>query len=139
MTQAPAKRPPIAGYAVLTLGLASVVLGLAWKHIVPDSAFWSEQQATEYTEAYRAAHAASSDHDHSHDGSHNGSHRGGESHADETSEGDSLAAARERFDQAHAQLEQARDARNYYGLMIAVAGAILACAGLSMLRMAGEK
>jgi len=132
MTKAPAKRPPVAGHVLLGLGLTSVVIGLAFKQIIPDQAFWSDQQATEYTEAYRAAHAASSGHDHS--------HAGGHSHdvAEHSGQPNELAAARQRFEAAHENLVQARTTRNYMGHLLAVGGAIFACVGLAMIRLAED-
>lgn len=118
------------GYALVGLGLVCVVVGLAWQHVVPESAFWSAEQAEAYTEANQAAHAAtivsdSEGHDHA-----------GHSHEPMTAE--ERQAKIEQFDQLKQQLETARQRRQGWGRPIAILGAVLAAAGMFGLRSTAE-
>ncbi|TWT38229.1 hypothetical protein KOR34_31980 [Posidoniimonas corsicana] len=108
------RRRPLLPYTMLAIGIAAVVVGLFWKSIVPDSAFWSEQQAEEYQQAYAAAHEASI----------HGASEGGLS-LDET---------RANFQAKQQQLATARQARGVWGKIIAVGGVSLAAAGAWLLR-----
>ncbi|TWT74487.1 hypothetical protein Pla123a_33100 [Posidoniimonas polymericola] len=117
-------RHPIAAYVLVVVGVAAVVIGLLWKVIVPDTAFWSDAQAEQYEQAYAAAHEASI---HGSAGSHD--------HGDHT-EAISLEDAKARFETMHQQLANARAARGLWGKVLSVAGVVCAAAGAWILRAA---
>jgi Flp pilus assembly protein TadB len=91
-------------------GICLLGLGLAWNRLVPSSAYWSPEQAKEYSDAQIEAHAKSHEHGH---------------HAEKE-----MAVARERFSKISQQLEDARGSRRRTGTMFLAAGVLLVVAGL---------
>lgn len=117
-------RQPVAAYVLVAVGVIAVAVGLSWKVVVPDSAFWSDEQAQAYEQAYAAAHEASIH------GSAGGHDHGQEGHAEEIS----LEDAKARFADMSQQLANARTARGLWGKILSVVGVACAVAGAWMLR-----
>ncbi|MCO6045974.1 hypothetical protein NG895_18905 [Aeoliella sp. ICT_H6.2] len=114
------------GYASIALGIVMVVCGIAWQQIVPDSVYWSEEDAREFTEASDAVHHARSgpDHDHQH------SHGEGEPAADSPE----LEAAKQRLRKLQGELETAQLARQYSGKVVSIVGVAILLTGAALLR-----
>src|SRR5688572_14978485 len=90
---------------LVIVGICLLGLGLAWNRLMPSSAYWSPEQAKEYSDAQIEAHAKS--HQHGHD-----------------AEKD-MAVARERFSKISQQLADARGSRRRTGKLFLVAGVLL--------------
>ena len=117
---------PIWENCLVAVGLAAIVVGLLWGKIVPDTSYWSEDDAKAYAEAYDTAHAASSAGSHSHTHSSAGE-----------SEGQvDLATARKRVDEWEQRLNRAKSVKGYLGKVIASVGAVVALVGVILLRNA---
>lgn len=128
MTDSPSPfRASAMSSALVAIGLATVIVGIAWNFLVPSDTYWSLEDANDYNEAYDAAHAASSGH----------SHRPGESHTAGEEVPSNLEAARERLEQAEKRLHRARQLQNYSGKAMSVAGVVLALLGLWIRRAQG--
>jgi hypothetical protein len=87
-----------------------VGIGLAWNRLMPPSAYWSPEQAKEYSDAQIEMHAKSHQH---------GQH----------AEPD-MAVARERFSKISQQLEGARGSRKRTGKLFLAGGVVLIVAGM---------
>lgn len=113
------------GYVLVAAGLIAVVLGLTWNRVLPKEVYWSEEQAREFNEAYDAAHSLTS----------HPPHGPGESHTHDHSHGsDDLEAARQRLLAAEERLNRAKTMHTYTGRIVSIIGAVLAAAGLALLR-----
>ncbi len=91
------------------LGIALVVLGIAWKWLHPPESYWSQEQAQSLVDAFGAVHAAED----------KAPHGPNDPGADE------FLAARRRYDSLKSDLEQARTTRDRTGLFLASAGLLL--------------
>ena len=80
--------------SLLLIGLGLVVLGLAWDHLVPSSAYWGPEQANELTAAHTDMHSKSH-------------HHGADAEQQ-------MATARERYEKISQQLESARGSQKRY-------------------------
>jgi hypothetical protein len=110
---------------LLVAGLLCVVIGLAWRWIIPSSVVWSDAQAESYSQAYDAAHTASIGHRHDANG-HDHAHSAESEHGEP-----SLEEARKRFAEMEAKLSRAQTFHNNAGRVLAAIGAILLLAGLA--------
>jgi ABC-type nickel/cobalt efflux system permease component RcnA len=100
--------------SLMIIGLGFLGLGWTWSSVVPSSAYWGPQQAQEYTTAQVELHATEDTHTH-----------------DQNHERD-VAAAHERFNKIHQQLELARDSRNHTGRYLAGAGMLFLITGIGI-------
>jgi hypothetical protein len=98
--------------SLIVLGFGLVLLGLAWKHLVPSSAYWSPEQAQEYSAAQADMHTKSHQH-------------GADAERD-------MDAARERFKNISRQLDRARGSQSRAGMVFVVAGIALVLAGIAV-------
>ncbi len=96
--------------SLLLIGLCLVVLGLAWDHLVPSSAYWGPEQAKELTAAQIEMHSKSH-------------HHGADAEQQ-------MAAARERYRKISQQLETARGSQKRIGTFFLAAGVLLLVAGV---------
>jgi hypothetical protein len=104
--------------ALVVAGLCLLALGLAWNRLMPPSAYWSPEQAKEYSDAQIEMHAKSHQHGH-----------GAEQ---------DMALARKRFSKISQQLDDARGSRTRTGKIFLVAGVLLVVAG-SVLRLSESR
>jgi hypothetical protein len=104
--------------ALVVAGLCLLGLGLAWNRLMPPSAYWSPEQAKEYSDAQIEMHAKS--------------HQHGQ-HAEKD-----MAVARARFSKISQQLDDARGSRTRTGKIFLVAGVLLVLAG-SVLRLSKSR
>ena len=109
-------------YFLVATGVVCILLGITWKHLLPKSAIWSEQQAAEYQEAYHLAHEASIGPGHYH------------GPGEQPHQPLDLEAAKARFKQSHQQLEKARSVRDSTGKWLTGAGVVMSVAGALLLR-----
>jgi hypothetical protein len=106
--------------ALIALGIGVMGIGLAWKQIVPERSYWSEEQAKEHEAAFLAVKLAAESDD----------------RRPNRPDPPKLVAARQRWEKSRAALEGAQNARTRTPILILGAGAILAGAGVvSLLRM----
>jgi Flp pilus assembly protein TadB len=105
---------------LIVLGLCMLALGWAWSSIRAPAAYWSEEQAAEYSTAQAQLHAIS--HSHSHDPGHE----------------QVVAAARDRFLDAQQQLDDARGARNRTGMLFLAAGMTTLLVAIFLHKTAGS-
>jgi hypothetical protein len=101
---------PVLVLSLLLVGLCLIVLGLAWDHLVPSSAYWSPEQAQELTDAQLDMHSKSHDH----------------SPAAEQK----MATARQRYVQISQQLESARGSQKRLATVFLAGGVLLLLAGI---------
>lgn len=95
------------------VGVGLVVAGLSWKLLRPRQAYWSEEQAQEYNDAFLAAKAAALS----------------DTRRLNQPDDPQLVAARQRWEESQADLDRAVAARGRTGPFVAAAGvAILALA-----------
>src|SRR3954453_14666235 len=101
----------IAVILLLTAGVGLLLLGLTWKHWQPPQSLWSKEQATEYTEAWRALKVVAT----------SGLRPG------DPNSNPKLAAAQERFAAIKSKLEHARTLNDYTGtgLIVTAIGLIV--------------
>jgi ABC-type nickel/cobalt efflux system permease component RcnA len=97
---------------LIMIGLLLVVLGWTWNYLVPSSAYWGAEEAREYTKAQVELHAME------------------DAHAHDKNHDENMAAARERFNNIHAQLEQARTSQNRASSFFIAAGVLCLAAGI---------
>ena len=105
---------PILAISLMLLGLACVALGWTWTSLIPASAYWDQNDAREYTQAQVDLHATTDRLGH-----------------DKNFEHD-LAVARDRFNQAHKQLERARGSRQDTAKYLTAVGVLLLVAGIGI-------
>src|SRR5947209_10915809 len=86
----------------LTAGVALIILGATWKYWHSPQILWSAEQATEYTDAWRALKVAAT----------SGVRR------PDPSTDPKLAAAQARFDAINTKLEHAKALNSYAGLIL---------------------
>ena len=104
----------------ILVGFCLLCLGLAWNRLVPSSAYWSPDQAEEYTAAQLEMHTKS----HHHDG--------------DAEQEKNMDAARERFDKISHQLERARGSQERTGTLFLAAGVSLLLVGV-LLHLSGNR
>jgi hypothetical protein len=97
---------------LIVAGLCLFGVGLAWDRLVPSSAYWSVEQAKEYTAAQLEMHTKS--HQHGADGE------------------QEMAVARERFAKVNRQLERARGSQKFSGTLFLAAGITLLLVGVAL-------
>jgi hypothetical protein len=97
--------------SILT-GLCLLILGIAWDRLVPSSAYWSPEQAEEYTAAQLDMHSKSHQHG-----------AGAEN---------DMVLARERFAKISRQLERARGTQRISGTVFLAAGVLLLVGGVGL-------
>lgn len=103
---------PLLVPSLILLGTCLLGLGLAWNRIVPSSAYWSPQQAAEYTAAKLELHSKSHDH--------------GSGVEQE------MATAHERFAKISRELERARGSQRFTGTGFVILGVLLLAAGIAV-------
>ncbi len=103
----------LASLVLAVAGVAAVALGLAWRQMFPESAYWDRAQADEYVAASLAMKAAAD----------SDARRPGQPDPPE------LVAARERWEKIQNALSSAQAARTRTPILVAVTGVILAGAG----------
>src|SRR4051794_30312636 len=94
----------IAVILLLTFGVILLALGLTWKHWHSPQNFWSKEQATEYTDAWRALKVVATS-----------GQRAGDPNSNPK-----LAAAQARFDAIKSKLDHARTMNDYSGTALIV-------------------
>jgi hypothetical protein len=93
----------------LVIGIALVALGATWKLWHSPQMLWSKEQATEYSDAWRALKVAATS---------------GLRRADPATD-PKLAAAQARYDSIKSKLDRAVAYNDYTGTMIAAVGAVM--------------
>jgi hypothetical protein len=96
----------ITAILLLATGAVLLVLGVTWNHWHSPQTFWSKEEATEYTDAWRALKAAATS---------------GIRAADPKSD-PKLAAAQARFDTIKAKLDHARTLNDHAGTVLTAVG-----------------
>jgi hypothetical protein len=110
----PRRWKPLLCVAGIGVGLLLIVCGLFWRTATTQESFWTEEQAREYKAASDALHAHGE--------------TGGAAPAEAGELNPEVAAARERFAQIQAELEEAQFARDKVGPLLVQIGLATAVA-----------
>jgi hypothetical protein len=93
-------------------GFCLLLMGLVWNRLVPTTAYWSPEQAEEYSAAQLDMHSKS--------------HQHGDAAEKE------MTIARERFAKISDQLDRARGTQKFGGTIFLAAGVLLLLAGVGL-------
>jgi hypothetical protein len=99
---------------LIVAGLCLLVAGSQWSRLRPVSAYWSADQAAEYTAAHADLHAE------------------GHHFRSDAETAKEIKAARERVQKIDQELEQARTSRSRGGTLLIVAGLALLAVGIGL-------
>jgi hypothetical protein len=128
--QKPRQPAAIACLVGCGFGMLLILTGIGWSSFGGARLVYSPEQAKEWEEAHAAWHAASSGHVHAHSP---GMSTAGDPDAN-------LAAARERFERADAELQSARFVKNRLGFLLLWTGLAVAGAfGVGYLIVRGDQ
>jgi hypothetical protein len=112
----------IAAILLSAVGVVLLVLGVTWTRWHSPQTFWSNEQATEYTSAWRELKAAATS----------------KTRLPDAKSDPKLAAAQARFDAIKTQLDHARTLNDHTGTALIVTGVGLIVAG-GLLYRSGNK
>ena len=105
---------------LILFGLCVLALGASWNRVTPTSAYWSDEQAEEFTKAQTELHAKW----HTHDVEH---------------KEEDFAAAKDRFIKVRDELESARNSHGRTGKILLIAGVGFALVGIFIHYSAGRQ
>ncbi len=102
--------------SLILIGIVFIAIGSQWNRLRPAEAYWSAEQAAEYTKAHAEMHSLAHNHGNGHD----------------ETQSQEFAAAKDRFNKINEQLERARSSRIRTGTILTAIGLVSLLSGVAL-------